>query len=349
MDTITNEVRQGIGGNSPPDPIEELRTRLADTHAPLIARFNELLGMDARLPTEMDDEWEAKISEAIKACTKYTRNSEVTRLDANEPHRALIAATDGFFKNMSDKVDALKAKMNTEYLTPWQQKKADEEKARREAAAAEARRIQEEEARKAREEATRLAEARRKEREAKEAAEKAERERQEAEARAERERQAAERQAAEAKNKREREAAEKARREAEARAAEEKRKADEEAAKARAEQEKAAAERREQEREAKEAREAADKAKADKAAAEKSAGARAADMSRTRTDLGAVASLRTTWKHRVVDADKVPRTYLQVHEPSIVAAIRSATTKEGKCDLAIPGVEIYPVTDSVVR
>ena len=335
------------GHNRPPDPIEVLRQQLADTHGPLIARCNELLGVD--LPTEMNDEEEARVSHVIKSCTKFVRNAEVTRLDANEPHRALIAATDGFFKAMSDKVEALKAKMSKEYLTPYQQKKADAEKARREAEAAEARRRQEEEAKRAREEQARLAEAKRKEREAKEAAEKAERERQEEVARAERERLVAERQAAEAKNKRERDAAEKVRREAEARAAEAKRAADEEAAKARAEQWKASNERAEQEREAREAREAADKAKAEKAAAEKSAGARAADMSRTRTDLGAVASLRTSWKHRVVDADKVPRIYLRVHEPSIVAAIRSATTRDGKCELKIDGVEIYAVTDSIVR
>lgn len=349
MDSITDPQRHGIGGNNPPDPIEELRARLADTHAPLVARCNELLGMEGRLPAEMDDEWEAKVTEAIKSCTKFSRNSEVTRLEANEPHRALIAATDGFFKSYSDKVDALKRKLTSEYLTPYQQKKAAAEKARREAEAAEARRRQEEEARRAREEVAALAEARRKEREAKEAAERAEREARDAAARAERERQDAERQAAEAKNKREREAAEKARREAEARAATERAKVEEEARKARELEEAAAAERREQERQAKEAKEAADKAKADKAKAETSAGARAADMSRTRTDLGAVASLRTTWKHRVVDADKVPRIYLSVHEPAIVAAIRAATTKDGKCELKIEGVEIYPVTDSVVR
>jgi len=348
MDTPLDP-RLGVGGNNPPDPIATLRAKLEETHAPLIERCNELLAMEERLPAEMDDDWEAKISEAIKSCTKFSRNSETTRLDANEPHRALIAATDGFFKAMSDKVDALKKKMSAQYLTPYQQKKAAAEKARRQAEADEARRIQEEEQRRAREEAERLAEAKRKEREAREAAERKEREAREAAERAERERQEAVRREQEAKNKREREKAERARREAEAKAAEESAKAEEEARRAREEEERAAKERAEQERQAKEAKEAADKAKAEKAAAEKAASARAADMSRTRTNLGAVASLRTTWKHRIVDANKVPRIYLSVNEPAIVAAIRAATTKDGKCDLKIDGVEIYPVTDSVVR
>lgn len=335
--------------NNPPDPIEELRARLTETHAPYIERARELLDLESRLPETMDDDWEQKIQDTIKSMTKFSRASEVTRLAANDPYRALIAATDAFFKGWSDKIDGLKAKLTKDYLTPYQQKKKDEEQARRDAAAAEARRIQEEEAKRKREEEARLAEARRKEREAQEAAEKAERERKAAEERAEQERLAAERAAAEAKNKREREAAEKQRREAEARAAEEKRKADEAAREAREAEERAAGARRKQEADAKAARDAAAKAAADKAAAEKAASAKAADMSRSRSDLGSVSSLRTVWKHRVANVDKVPREFMRVHEPSIVAAIRSATTKDGKCDLKIEGVEIYPETSSVVR
>lgn len=372
MDSLTpDEARLGIGGNNPPDPIEALRVHLRETYTSLLKRCDELLAMEGRLPAEMDDDWEAKITEAIKACTKFSRNSEVSRLEANEPHRALIAATDGFFKGMSDKVDDLKKKMTKDYLTPYQQQKAEAEKRRREEDARIAKAKADEEARLAREEAARLAEAKRREDEARREAERIEREAREAEERRmaeakreadriERERQEAERQAAEAKNKKEREAAAAARAKAEREAAEAKAKADREAAEAKAKADreaaeakaavdKAAAERAEQDRQAKEARDAAAKSKAEKAAAEKSAGAKAADMSRTRTDLGAVASLRTTWKHRIVDADKVPRTYLAVNEPAIVAAIKAATTKDGRCDLRIAGVEIYPVTDSVVR
>lgn len=337
--------------NNPPDPIEELRARLTETHAPYIERARELLGIEERLPETMDDDQEQKIQDTIKSMTKFTRASEVTRLAANDPHRALIAATDAFFKAWSDKVDALKAKLTKDYLTPYQQKKKDEEQARRDAAAAEARRIQEEEQKRARAEAVALAEAKRKQREAEEAAAAAERERLAAIARAEQERLAAERAAAEAKNKAERDAAAKLQREAAEKAAAEKAKADEAARLARAEQERAAEQRRAAEADAKAARDAADKAKADKAAAEKAAGAKAADMSRSRSDLGSIASLRTVWKHRLIEGqeDKIPRAYLKVHEPSIVAAIRAATTKDGKCDLKIPGIEIYPETSSVVR
>ena len=163
MDTIT----PGLGHNNPPDPIEVLREQLVDTHADIMKRSRELLDLASRLPATMDDEWEAKISEAIKSCTKFTKNAEATRLAANEPYRALIAATDGFFKAMTDKVDALKRKMASEYLTPYQQEKADREKRRREEEAREARARAEEAARIAREEAQRAAEAKRREEAAK--------------------------------------------------------------------------------------------------------------------------------------------------------------------------------------
>lgn len=377
MPDVTNELlpddaaRHGVGGNSPPDPIEILRAQLAETHAPLIERCNTLLAMADRLPETMDDDWEAKISEAIKSCTKFTSNSEVTRLDANRPHRDAIAATDGFFKKLSDKVDALKAKLNKDYLTPYQVAKAAAEKRRREEEARIAKAKADEEARLAREEAARLAEAKRQEAAAKAEAERIERERLEAERRREEEarreaerqvaaRREAERQAAEATNRAEREAAFAARAKADREAAEAKAKADFEAAEAKAEADRKAAEaqaaidraeedRREQERIAAEARDRKAAVLQDANVSAKSSRANAADMSRTRTDRGAVSSLRTTWEHEVIAAEDVPREYCVVKDSLIRDAIKAATTDDGKCTLSIPGVRIFPKQSSVVR
>lgn len=368
-----DEARHGVGGNNPPDPIEILRTHLRETYVPLIQRCDELLALEGRLPAEMDDDWEGKISEAVKSCTKFIRNSEVTRLEANEPHRALIAATDAFFKKMSDRVDTLKAKLSAEYLTPYQQEKAAKEKRRREeeARVAEAKRKEEERIR--REEAARLAEAKRREEAAKAEAARIERERREekerreAEARAEIERaeeakREARRREVAAKEAKDREAAEAAKAEkakAEREIAEAKEKRDREAAAAKEEAERKdreakeaiereKAERKEQERVAAEARDRAAAAtqRANKAGA--AAKANTADLSRTRTDLGAVASLRTDWKFEVTNPAAVPRPYLAVNEPAIAAAIKAATV-DGKCTLKIDGVRIYSVTNSVVR
>ncbi len=100
---------------------------------------------------------------------------------------------------------------------------------------------------------------------------------------------------------------------------------------------------------AREARDRAAVAKQDANVAKSNAGAKAADLTRARTDLGSVASLRTTWAFEVEDAEQVPRLYLSVNEGAIRAAIRSATTKAGKCPLKIPGVRIYEKQESVVR
>lgn len=337
------------GSNNPPDPIEDLRSHLEATYTDLTARADELLGMEGRLPATMDDDWEAKITEAIKSCTKFSRNSEVTRLSANEPHRALIAATDGFFKAMSDKVDALKKKMTEKYLTPYQQAKKAEEQRRRDAAAAEAKRIADEEAKAARLEAARLAEIKRQEEAAKAEQERIEREAAEAIEREERQRQEAARQMAEAKNREEREAAAARQRVIDEANAADKKRRDDEAAAAKREQDRVAAERAEQERILREQRDASAQAKADKDKAARLASEKAADMSRTRTTLGAVASLRTTWKYEVVNPEAVPRAYLSVNESAIGVAVRAATTPEGKNTLKIEGVRIYPDTNSVVR
>lgn len=373
-DMISDDpARHGIGGNNPPDPIEVLRTHLRETYTDLSKRFADIMAMADRLPAEMDDDAEAKLTEAIKVCTKFTRNAEVCRLEANEPHRALIAATDGFFKAMSDKVDGLKKKMNSEYLTPYQQEKADREKRRRAEEARIAEEARKEQERLKRAEERRLAEVRAAEEAARKEAERKEREAREAEQRrkeeaaaevrrAEEAKKEAARQLAEAKAAKDREAAEKAKAEKEAaqRAIEEaKEKSRREAAEAKAEadrvaQEEAkerirlAEERREQQRIADKARDDAAAAAQRANATKKAAGASQADMSRTRTDLGAIASLRTVFEHEVTDHDLVPRQYCRVDDGLIASAVRAATV-DGKCNLKIPGVRIYPKTDSVVR
>lgn len=98
-----------------------------------------------------------------------------------------------------------------------------------------------------------------------------------------------------------------------------------------------------------EARDAARSARADANVAKEAAQVKGAELSRARTDLGVVASLRTTWAFEIEDAAKVPRPYLSVSEGAIKAAIKAATTKEGKCTLKIDGVRIYEKQETVVR
>lgn len=369
-DTVTDP-RLAIGGNSPPDPIEILREHLTDTYGDaIIKRSVALLDAANRLPEEMNEEWEGKISEMIKACTAFIKNAEDSRLAANEPHRQAIAATDGFFKGPTDRVARFKKRIADEFLTPFKEEKAAREKRRREEEArlarekaAEAARVEAEERRLAQEARQReeraRAEAERVKREAAEAKVRRERESREAAERAEKARLDAIRAEEEATSKRKRAAAEKdrlaieaAERERQAKALDEARAARErdraekaEAARIEAE---AKAERRAQERVTAEARDAAAAADRAQNKAGRAEQANAAELSRSRTDLGAMSSLRTTYDFEVVDRAIVPRLYLEVDRGAIGAAIK-AHTHAGKCDLVIDGVRIFAVTDAVVR
>lgn len=90
-------------------------------------------------------------------------------------------------------------------------------------------------------------------------------------------------------------------------------------------------------------------AKADANDAREATFAKPAELSRQRTDLGVVASLRQTWTFEVTDASAVPRAYLSINESAIKTEIRTNTDRDGNCQLQIPGVKIYAVTSTVVR
>lgn len=292
---MPDTVASMTGHNNPPDLIEGLIDTLRMTHADSINRSAELAGMAERLPASCDDDdTAARLADAIKTCSAFSKNTDAARVSAKEPHLAAGRAVDGFFKKLVDPVESVKAKASA-LLTAFQRKRADEERRRREAEAAEARRIAQEEARLAREAANKAAEEKRL---ADEAA----------------------RQAAEARTAEEQKAAQAARQAADAAAAE-----------------------------AREAKDRAAAAKQDANVAKADATVKAAELTRARTDLGVVASLRTTWAFEVDDPDQVPRLYLSVNEGAIRAAIKSATTKDGKCPLKIPGVRIYEKQESVVR
>lgn len=302
MDTVSTLV----GHNNPPDALAIIGDQLRETHGDLIDRGAQLVGMKDRLPASCDDaDTAAKLADAIKSCTAFTKNSDAARVSAKEPHLAAGRVVDGFFKKLSDPVDNVKAAMGA-LLTAYQRRVADEERRRREEEARQAKARADEEARIAREERARLDAAKR----------------------------AADEAAAEAARL-EREATDKASREA--------------AAIAKAESDRLAAERAAAENESREARDRAAVARVESSEAKADAKVKAAQLTRSRTDLGVVSSLRTTWVFQVDDADEVPRLYLSVNEGAIRAAIKAATTKDGKCPLKIPGVRIYEKQESVVR
>lgn len=295
-----------LGHNNPPSPIEVIHANLTEAHAPLIERAKALAGMSERLPNACDDtETAAKLTEAVKSATACANALEAARKVEKQPHLDAGKAVDSFFANQTLPVDGVKQKMGA-LLTAYQKKLEAIERQRREAEAAEQRRIARE-AEAAAREAARIA------REAREAEE------------------ARQREAAEAAAKLEGEA----RRRAEA----------EEAARREAERQRLEAEKAEADR----AREAARAEREAAREAQDAANAKPAEMTQARSDLGAVASLRTVWTFMVEKPQDVPREYLAVNEQAIRAAIKKATDKDGRCKLKIPGVRIFAESTTVVR
>lgn len=96
-----------------------------------------------------------------------------------------------------------------------------------------------------------------------------------------------------------------------------------------------------------EAEDTAHNAAADLASATKAADAKPADLSRTRGDYGAVASLRTTWTFEVVDMALIPREFLMVNEAALKAHLKARL--KDKPPAPVAGVRFYETTNAVTR
>jgi hypothetical protein len=136
-------------------------------------------------------------------------------------------------------------------------------------------------------------------------------------------------------------------------AAEARRAAEEEARRARAEADRLAAEALAREVAAKPSAPAAPvldraiEAEARAAVADAIAAAKPADLSRTRGDYGAVASLRTTWEYEVTDFNAVPRQFLVVNDLGIRAHIRTRAKDQPPSPIA--GIKFIEKSTAVVR
>ncbi len=149
----------GIGDNEPPDDANPLQDRLAQDHAELMARRDELLAAFERTPeTVGDEEANKKFATLAKLLAALVKKTETTRVGEKEVYLEGGRQVDGWFKQITEPVKKAKTSLETRQ-TEWQRKMAAEERKRRQ-----------EEERKAREEADRLAkEAAKKEQEARDA------------------------------------------------------------------------------------------------------------------------------------------------------------------------------------
>lgn len=316
-----DETRHGIGANFPPDP-ETIQERLTLRYGTMLERMKEIRDTFATVPQTWEDEGtQGKAQELFKDMRSILGQADNDRSIEKEPYLKAGQAVDGFFKNPIDEIkklrDQLKERMDSFLAKKKEKSRIEKERKEKEERdrADRLRREAEESERRARaaeqqrlEEERRAIEARRRKEQEEAAAAAAQRRSRRIQAitpylgkRAAREADVAERKVAE---KAARDAAAQARRDAE----EEARAARSRASDARKEEktaDKAA------DRHADAVADHGDAAqlnlataqRADKAAdkAGRQASGSAADLSRTRSDGGAVGSLAKRWVAEVVD------------------------------------------------
>jgi len=297
-----SEAKKAADGvfQKPVDELELVRTRVTKAHT----AYLEEKAAAERLAREEEARRHREEAERQAA---IAREQEQKRLEAEQK-----------------RLEAERAAREAEEFKLRQQREAEEAKER---------------ARKAKEEEQRL-DAERKERERREAEEAAERKRrreaEEAAAAEERERRRVEEEARLADARARREAEEKAAAEAKAKAAEARaRQAEAERAAAAAKREERTAGRQEKEADGKAERLGA---RADRA--ENTANSSAADLSRTRSDMGSVGSLASHWRFEVLDIDAVPLETLRpyLHPDEIRTAIQKFMAAGGR---DLPGVHFF--------
>ena len=357
----------GLGHNSRASLAEMLR----DQHRAQLKRAEELLAAVPRVPDVANDDDAGKVGDFVKQIAACVKTLEAARVGEKEPFLQAGREVDGVFNGLKEKLEKGKAECSKK-LTVYLNEKARIEREAREAEerrrAEEARRA-EEDRRKA-EQARREAEerARRAEEEARQARERAEREAAEREARHKRELEEAEARAKAEESKRRQsdenrikaqQEAERLRREAAERAEREKAEAEARAKLEAEEAERRAEAAREEARQAEAAaadeRRRADEAEAERIKAEKEALAKPADMSRTRSDVGSVSTLRRTWEFTITDREALNLNQLRAYFPAeaidkaIKAAIRNGIRPDAEGNQPLAGVRIYSSNEATVR
>lgn len=121
--------RDGIGGNSPPDPLTILRDEMAERVAPLLARRKEIEARLPNVPERIDDDVTAgKVADFIKVTNAAIKAAEGFRVTEKEPHLAASRAVDGFFKTeLTEPLEKVKKALEPR-LTDFQRRKVEEER-----------------------------------------------------------------------------------------------------------------------------------------------------------------------------------------------------------------------------
>jgi len=143
-----------IGDNLPPKDANPIRDRLAEQHAGLEKRRDELVAASEIWMGEKidDDEADKKLSDFLVQIHKCLKAAEANRVNEKEPYLEGGRQVDGYFQAIKEPLAKWSKKLNAR-LTVYKDKKAAEERHRREEADRRAREL----ARLAAEEAARQA------------------------------------------------------------------------------------------------------------------------------------------------------------------------------------------------
>jgi len=125
---------------------EALRLRLAEDHAKIVARAQELLAAEARIPDIVDDDTAGRASDYVRQVTACSKALELARVGEKEPFLESAHAVDGFFNKFIDALappskkaaDCVKRRVLTK-LDAYLLDKADRERRLREDEARQAR------------------------------------------------------------------------------------------------------------------------------------------------------------------------------------------------------------------
>lgn len=134
MDDISNP---GLGHNSGAiDEATRIRENLAEKHAALAARRDQLLEAEGRVPEIGDDDQAGKVGDLVRLITAAVQAAELARKTEKEPHMAAARTVDGYFGSISEPLAELKTRVGrrlTAYLTAKaeRERRAREEEARR--------------------------------------------------------------------------------------------------------------------------------------------------------------------------------------------------------------------------
>lgn len=129
-----NDLSPGLGHNEPPPDLltgEALHNKLEEDHAALVARRDQLLDAEARIPAIEDEDTARRAGDYIKQIMAATKALEGARVAAKEPFLEGSRVVDGFFKMVSEPLAKLKRKVE-DNLTLFLRKKADAERRERE-------------------------------------------------------------------------------------------------------------------------------------------------------------------------------------------------------------------------